>query len=535
MIRPENDNNNQFVGSDFYSVHSQDNQEQDNFENGAIRRSYVGQEQNNISNNNNNQGSFKNNLLIIEIDQSPPLYWMFFLMFGIVQIIMIILIGNYYVWDDLNKPSNKGDDTLQTLKNLISKNYKSLQDINIMIYLGFGFLRILQKHYSWTSLSLIFIGGVLSFEFGLFALICWSAIIRKSWYNGIINFQHFIDATYCAATTVISLGAILGKLSFAQYFVTIFFETVFSSFNYILLRQCLEIIDVGGCLSVHLFGAIFGGIFSLVSFSLETERKRINQSAHFGTKYYSNVLGLFGTLIVLSYWPSFNTCLINDANQKYRGIINTYLSIGGSIISTIAMDLVYYKKNLKIEDVLNSTYAGGIVVSGCCNIIKEFWACIIFGLFAGGITSFLYFILYERLKNKGYHDTYGIFYYHGIPAFIGGIISTIFVGNLTNWEIKENLNYYIGKILDYSNYSFTDNYSQRAGIQFACIFITIFIAAASGLMAGFSIKFCNCDIALTYFNDHEFFEVEEKESFPWKDEEIQLKLCYNSKKGRIHN
>ena len=78
------------------------------------------------------------------------------------------------------------------------------------------------------------------------------------------------------------------------------------------------------------------------------------------------------------------------------------------------------------------------------------------------------------------------------------------------------------------------DFSYRAGIQFACIFITILIAGAGGLIAGFSIKFCNCKIAIRYFNDSEFFDVSESESepFPWEDEQVQLQVHYDSNQNK---
>ena len=36
----------------------------------------------------------------VYIDQSPPPYWMFFIVFMITQIIILIFIGFYYEWDD---------------------------------------------------------------------------------------------------------------------------------------------------------------------------------------------------------------------------------------------------------------------------------------------------------------------------------------------------------------------------------------------------------------------------------------------------
>ena len=516
------------------------NQEQQNsqeIEAGAIRRSLGDKNPNAIPNfplqnisYNNNAGEINQNSIVINIDQSPPLYWMFFLIVGIIQIIIIVFLSNYYDWDDYNKPSNIENNF--EAKSQIQKQYRALQDINIMIFLGFGFLRGFLKHHTWSSIALTFIGGVLSFEFGLFALICWSSIIRKSWYQGLFNFQHLLDANFCGAATVISMGALFGKLSLAQYFVMIISETIFSTLNYVLLRQELEIIDIGGALTVHLFGAIFGSIFTLVSFVPAQERERIRLSPHLGMNYNSNIFGLFGTLIIITYLPSFNTALI-DGNQKYRGIINTYLSVGGSIIGTYLISPIFNKGKLKIEDILNASFAGGIIISGCCNIIKEFWSCIIFGILAGGISSFLYNVLNKKLINKGYHDSSGIIYYIGIPAFLGGIISTIFVGNLSKWKLNDETEkipkFFIGGILDYTNFNYTKKFSERAGIQFGAIYITILIAAASGLIAGFSIKFCNCNIAIRYFNDSEFFDVSENEPFPWEDEKVQLQVRYDSR------
>ena len=70
-------------------------------------------------------------------------------------------------------------------------------------------------------------------------------------------------------------------------------------------------------------------------------------------------------------------------------------------------------------------------------------------------------------------------------------------------------------------------FGRYAGLHFAAIFITIAIALGFGFLAGFSIKFCNCNVAMRYFNDSEFFDVSESDSFPWKDENIRLELEYN--------
>ena len=485
------------------------------------------------------------NSIIIHINQSPPLYWMFFLIFGIIQIIVIILLANYFKWDAYNKTKSI-DKKVNDL--ILQKNFKLFQEINIMIFLGFGFLRSFLKHHSWFSIGLTFMAGLLSFEFGLFSLICWSGAFKKNWNDGEYSFKFFLNSNYNCATIVISLGAILGKLSIAQYFVFILLETIFCTINSILLRQQMHIIDIGGALIVHLFGAVFGGIFSLVSFITKDERERIKINPHLGSNYNSNIFALFGTLILVTYWPSFNTSLIEytldgkyleDDNiyelnyEKFKGIINTYLSILGSIIGTFCISPICNLGKIKIKDIINSSFTGGIIVAGCCHIIEHFWASIIIGVICGALTTYLCNILSGVFGRKGYHDTSDTIYYHGIPGFLGGIITSIFVGNLGKKKniSKEDLYKMIGLLIT-QNSDGERKISEYAGVHFAAIIITIVIASASGLFAAFVIKFCNCNIAKLYFNDSEFYDISENNPFPWDDEQVEFQVGNNN---RIEN
>ena len=499
--------------------------------------------------------------ITVYIDQSPPPYWMFFIVFAIIQVILILLIGFYYNWDDYytnprsiynytnntfnetidDKSDTKGGDVYMAIEN----KYKLFQEVNIMILLGFGFLNSFLKHYSWTGVAITIIGLVLSTEFGLFMLICWRAIFSVDWNFGRFNFQHLLDANLCGASVIISLGAVLGKISMPQYLIFFLTETIGVTFNYTLLRQVIKIIDIGGALTVHLFGAIYGCIYSFISFYSKNERERIRLSPHLGSSYYSNVFAFFGSLIMLSYFPAFNTCLLDDdlyrpndqsdLKPKYDGMINTYLSILGSIIGTFSMSPIFNEGKFLTDDILHSCYAGGIVVAGCCHLITHYWVPLLFGFFTGMLTCFLKNLFSEKLKLCGYHDTTNALFYHGVPGFVGGILTTIFVGNMPNLiEIKQKsyIYKYIGTFLSYySNYDDfgTDDvkFGKYAGIHFAAIFITIGVALAFGFLAGFTIKFCNCNIAMRYFNDSEFFDVTDCDRFPWRDENIRVVLNYN--------
>ena len=67
---------------------------------GAIARSIGDKNPNNIKNDelSNNSYSSNDDTVIIHLDLSSPLYWMFFIVFLIIQVILVILIGFYYKW-----------------------------------------------------------------------------------------------------------------------------------------------------------------------------------------------------------------------------------------------------------------------------------------------------------------------------------------------------------------------------------------------------------------------------------------------------
>lgn len=533
----------------------------------ALRRSLGGQNPNFNSGYNKTviqpKEDFDNppDTITIHIDQSPPPYWMFFIVFSLIQIVILILLGFYYNWDDFytnpksifHNSNNTLNETILNETNITGSNvylaienkYKLFQEVNIIIILGFGFLHSFLMHYSWTSVALTIIACVLSTEFGLFMLICWRAIFAVDWNYGVFNFEHLLDANLCSGAVVISLGAILGKISMPQYLILILAETIGVTFNYTLLRQVMKIIDIGGTLTIHLFGAIFGGVYSLISFFSKNERNRIGLSRHLGSNYYSNVFAFFGSLILISYFPAFNTCLLNDdlyrpddneyKKPKYDGMINTYLAILSSIIGTFCTSPMFNQGKLIVEDILYSCFSGGIAIGGCCHLIEHYWVSLLFGFFTGMMTCFLKNLFSDKLKRSGYHDTTNALFYHGIPGFFGGIFTTIFVGNMPNLISNREKKYiykYIGTFLNYYNKydDFGDSnvkFGRYAGVHFAAIFITIAIALGFGFLAGFSIKFCNCNVAMRYFNDSEFFDVSESDSFPWKDENIRLELEYN--------
>ena len=109
---------------------------------------------------------------------------------------------------------------------------------------------------------------------------------------------------------------------------------------------------------VHTFGAYFGLACSarFTSKKLCKKWKRFN-----GGDYTSQLLAMVGTVFLWCYWPSFNAVLAGG-NSQMRIVCNTVLSLTASCIAAFSMSSYFHKGKFCMDDVLNATLAGGVIV-----------------------------------------------------------------------------------------------------------------------------------------------------------------------------
>ena len=91
-----------------------------------------------------------------------------------------------------------------------------------MIFIGFGFLMTFLKRYGFSAVSINMLLAVFTIQ--------WGIIVRgmASAHNGFkftISLEQLLTADFAAAVILISMGAMLGKLSPSQYVIMAFFET----------------------------------------------------------------------------------------------------------------------------------------------------------------------------------------------------------------------------------------------------------------------------------------------------------------------
>jgi ammonium transporter Rh len=363
--------------------------------------------------------------------------------------------------------------------------YAMFQDVHAMMFVGFGFLMTFLRKYGFGALTFNFIICAFGIQWGMymFHMIGW-------WFNeqpGIFHVTAYklVDGDIATAVVLISFGAVLGRTNPAQLLVMCFFELIFWSLNFYICVEYLGIVDVGGSIVVHTFGAYFG---LAVSFMCGQPRHDEDNKS----MYHSDIFSMIGTLFLWLYWPSFNGYF---ANREYyfmdRAFVNTVLGLCGSTVATFVVSRIVKKGKFDMVHIQNATLAGGVAVGAAADLYLHPAGAIGIGLLAGTLSvcgyDYLSDIMDDKLKIA---DTCGVHNLHGMPGIFGGIVSAVALA------IADGTGVYVSK--SDPSYPFGDNsLLKQAGYQIAGICVTLCIAILTGVLTALIIR-------VMKFPQHEF-------------------------------
>jgi ammonium transporter Rh len=107
-------------------------------------------------------------------------------------------------------------------------------------------------------------------------------------------------------------------------------------------------------------------------------------------------------------------------------VINTYLSIGTSIVSCIIFSKITHGGKLDMEIILNASLAGGVIMGANAVVIDQPWGAMLAGFIAGTVAAIGFSVVQPFLRRTiNMHDTCGVHNLHAVPGFLGGILSCI--------------------------------------------------------------------------------------------------------------
>ncbi|XP_062922159.1 ammonium transporter Rh type C-like 2 [Mobula hypostoma] len=426
------------------------------------------------------------------------------------QLAMIILFGVFIRYNEESDAhwikTKVARNISSDLENDFYFRYPSFQDVHVMIFVGFGFLMTFLRRYGFGSVGFNFLVASFSIQW---------ALLMQGWFHSLdysdgkikIGVESLINADFCAASVLISFGAVLGKVSPVQLLIMALFEVTLYAVNEYIILSLLGARDAGGSMVIHMFGGYFGLAVTRILY-----RAKLDQSKN-GSIYHSDLFSMIGTLFLWMFWPSFNSAISNHGDGQHRAAINTYASLASCVLTTIAVSSILEKKGkINMVHVQNATLAGGVALGTAAEMMLSVYGALIVGSLTGVIST-LGFIYLSPFLEKYLHiqDTCGVHNLHAIPGLIGAI-----VGAITAAAATEEVYTREGLI---AAFGFEGRFEGRppsvqGGFQAAAFCVTLVISLAGGIIVGFILKLPiwgdpsdeNC------YDDEVYWEVPEEEA-----------------------
>lgn len=413
----------------------------------------------------------------------------------ISEVIFILLFGLFGEYSSEAGKKMAGD---HEEVNSINRFYGVFQDVNVMIFVGFGFLMTFLKKYGYGAVGFNFLLATFAIQ--------WSTLIRGFVFKlqdgkFPIGVESLIEADFSAAVVLISFGAILGKSSPLQLIIMTIVEVVLSVANEYIGLELFKVTDVGGSMFIHAFGAYFG---LGVAWILKRDANENNEKE--GSTSTSDLFSMIGTVFLWMFWPSFNGALVEE-EARHRAVVNTYFSLAACCIVTFAISSLANKDG-KIEMVAiqNATLAGGVAVGTSADLLISPWGAITVGSVAA-IVSTLGFkfctpFLCEKLK---LHDTCGVHNLHGLPGVLGAVVGAI-ASTFATIEVYGDS--FAEQFPELAGTAPPRTAGSQAGYQILALAVTLAISLVGGVMTGFLLKFKLWDepIDQHLFDDYAFWD-----------------------------
>ena len=386
----------------------------------------------------------------------------------IMQTAMIVLFATCTTY---GTDVSGGDDSA---KQTVALYYPMFQDVHVMIFVGFGFLMTFLKYHGWSSVMFNMLVSCWCIQWGILNISFFHALFEGHWSKVQLDITYLVEGDFAAGAVLISFGAVLGKVNSFQLLVMATIEVVLYSCNVGLGQKQFHAVDMGGSMFVHTFGAYFG-----VACALALGPKKIaEKNTKIGSDYTSNLFAAIGCIFLFMFWPSFNGVLATG-NGQHRVVVNTVLAISASTLGAFYISNIINKGLFGMEDCLNASLAGGVIIGSSSDLVASAWLSILIGFLGGVISCLAYNKLGPCLERcLGLHDTCGVHNLHGIPGVLGGIIGA-FSSGLANTEVYG----------DQLSSIFTElangrTQKQQAGYQLACLGSTLAISLIGGYLTG---------------------------------------------------
>ncbi|GIX72593.1 ammonium transporter Rh type C [Caerostris darwini] len=297
-----------------------------------------------------------------------------------IQTVFIIIYAFFVCYGedaDASNPKNYFLDSAKTKDSDLHSLYPMFQDNNAIIFIGIGFLYTFLRKYSYNGVGMNMLLSAISIQL---------AILTHNWWNTIdgkihIDGTSLITGEFAAASAVIALGGVFGKISNLQMIIFTLFEVLIYTTNEHYCITGLHISDIGESVSLHMFAGIYG---CTVAYAVD-RKANVKNNPNEAPSYESNLFCMLGTVLLWCFWPSFNSSL-STGNAQYRSVINTFLALLGSCLTAFAISsLVHKNKKFTMGHIQNATLAGGVAIGTTSDLMVQPFGALLIGAVGGMI------------------------------------------------------------------------------------------------------------------------------------------------------
>jgi len=317
--------------------------------------------------------------------------------------------------------------------NRVDNLYEYYTNIAMMVLFGFAFLYTFMRKYAYSALGYSFFLTCWAFELTILWNVLWENVYNNgtnynAWAKGNLTIGVLIQGMYGAATVLISFGAVLGRVGPFKLAIITFLEAFFYTLNRYICLGPIEAMDLGGTVTIHVFGAYFGLAMGWAMYppffghddpaTKDFERDR-------QPSYLSNAFAILGTLVMFVMWPAFVVAFAPDGSQ-FRVVINTVLAMTSSAIVAFIGSRTFRGGKFLMMDIQHATLAGGVAIGSSTAVVISPGGSMVVGGVVGAVAILSSVFIQPVIEGKlGVVDIAGVHNLHGLPGILGGITGII--------------------------------------------------------------------------------------------------------------
>jgi len=364
--------------------------------------------------------------------------------------------------------------------NRVDNLYEYYTNITMFTLFGFAFLYTFLRKYAYSAIGYCFFLVCWAFELTILWRVLWDNVYHNSngtWHKGDLTIGYLIEGMYGAATVLISYGAIVGRCGPIKLILITFLEVFFYTLNTYICLLVFQSMDLGGTVTIHLFGAYFGLALGwamyLPLFGQDPAAKGVEKDRQ--PSYMSNVFAMLGTLVIFVMFPAFVVAFAPDGSQ-FRVVVNTVLSLTSSAIAGFIGSRTFRGGKFLMSDIQHATLAGGVAIGSATAVVITPGGSMVVGGIVGSVAVMSAVYIQPVLEGKfGIIDVAGVQNLHGLPGILGGlagIVSAAIVSTDNNPQFGQPLGFLYSRD------------THQAGYQTAALATSFGIAIGGGLFTG---------------------------------------------------